>query len=149
MNIIKNDVEPIIPKIENTPDIQKSLETIQELNEKYKDYWFFGQTRLTGNQIEPDIYYWIRFKNKTNSFTNYKLLEKTGNQIILEQKDGMHDEKIIKFNIHNIYYLIKLHLFYHNLLYCFFLYRTVAVCVKSCEIHYLIKLFVFGLHHYQ
>ena len=37
MNIIKNEVEPVIPKIENTPDIQKSLETIQELNEKYKD----------------------------------------------------------------------------------------------------------------
>ncbi len=37
MNIIKNDSETIIPKIENSPDLHKSLETVQELYEKYKD----------------------------------------------------------------------------------------------------------------
>jgi hypothetical protein len=37
MNIIKNDVESVIQKIEHMPDIQNSLETIQELYEKYKD----------------------------------------------------------------------------------------------------------------
>ena len=37
MNIIKNDVETIIPKLETPSDIQKSLDTIRELYEKYKD----------------------------------------------------------------------------------------------------------------
>jgi len=70
---------------------------------KYSSKWFIGKKRLTGYEIKPDIYYWIRFKNSTSSFTNYKLKGYEGEKIILEQADWMHDQKNIKLDINNIY----------------------------------------------
>lgn len=73
MNIIKNDVEPIIPKIENTPDIQKSLETIQELNEKYKD----------------DLY----MLNKTHNYICSQL------PVFLDNLKKNHEDRIQRINL--------------------------------------------------
>jgi len=72
-------------------------------DQKYSEYWFKGEKRLTGREIEPNVYYWIRFKNSKYSFVNYKLNKIEGDKIILEQADGMPDKKFIKLDINNIY----------------------------------------------
>ena len=84
------------PKLSNQDD---NFDT----DEEYSSYWFIGKKRLTGSEIKPETYYSIRFKNNSYAFTNYKLIEYKGDKIILEQKDGMHDQKIIELDINNIY----------------------------------------------
>lgn len=82
---------------------QENVEDNFDTNPKYSGYWFFGKERLSANDIEPNVYYNIRLKNKTEQFTNYKLKGYDKNKIILEQADWMSDEKIIEFNINDIY----------------------------------------------
>ena len=73
------------------------------MDSKFNRFWFKNKIRLTGYQIEPNIYYSIRFKNQVSSFLNYKFLSREDNKIVLEQANWMSGEKIIKLDINNIY----------------------------------------------
>jgi hypothetical protein len=98
--------EPVFNELSNnyiqSPELSNQDDNF-DTDSKYSTYWFAGKKRLTGYEIKPDIYYWIRFKNDTTSFVNYKLKGYEGEKIILEQADWMNDQKIIKLDIDNIY----------------------------------------------
>jgi hypothetical protein len=85
-------------------DNASSYDDNLDSNPEYKDYWFVGQTRLSGYEVKPDIYYWIRLKNESWSYATYKLKEKKGNKIVFEcRHDDTFHGKIIELDIDNIY----------------------------------------------
>ena len=69
----------------------------------YRDYWFFGKIRLTIDDIHPDIYYTIRFKNQLYSFPMYKFIRNDGDKVIFEHAPWFEHDKLIKLDRNNIY----------------------------------------------
>ena len=99
MTTIDNTNTTQVFSLDSTKDDNFDTDTI------YQNYWFVGRQRLTGYDIKPNVYYWIRLKNESYSFANYALKEKNGNTLVFEylRDEDKYNKKIIEFDIDSFY----------------------------------------------